>query len=209
MTNLDRNIPSSNLVQSTADKETLQQRSDALDSHTLRNSPPTLDKARADLNAPVAENARVPDMNEGDDNLVATGAGTLGGAAVGAVAGLVGGPPGALVGGVIGGIVGGIAGNDIAQPDHKEEDRYWREQHQQTPYYSETRARYADLDYDRDYREAYRLGYDDRTHYASNINFDEVEPDLQRKWEQVKGESRLTWEQAKFAVRDAWQRATR
>ena len=49
-------------------------------------------------------------MNEGEDNVLATSAGTLGGAAVGATAGLVGGPPGAVVGGIIGGVVGGIAG---------------------------------------------------------------------------------------------------
>lgn len=37
-------------------------------------------------------------MNEAGENLVATGAGTLGGAAVGAAFGVVGGPPGAVVG---------------------------------------------------------------------------------------------------------------
>lgn len=190
--------------------------------------------ARPDLNTPAKESHHVPDMNEGKDNVAATGAGTLGGAAVGAVAGLVGGPPGAVVGGIIGGIVGGIAGNDIATPDqakqadnyqHPEnlaeadnyqhpdslnvEDNYWRDEYHNRPYYNETRTTYSDLDYDRDYRGAYRVGYENRSMYERDANFEHAEPELRSKWEQLKGDSRLNWEEAKFAVKDAWHRVTR
>lgn len=66
----------------------------------LQDTSSTIDNARPDLNSPPANNNHVPDMNEGGENLVATGAGTLGGAAVGA-----------------------IAGNDIAQADNKKDDK--------------------------------------------------------------------------------------
>ncbi|HFX7637713.1 hypothetical protein [Acinetobacter baumannii] len=166
----------------------------------------TIDNARPDLYSPPTNNNYVPDMNEAGENLVATGAGTLGGAAVGAAFGVVGGPPGAVVGGIIGGVVGAIAGNDIAQTnnqkddsnDWQEEDNYWRENYKKMPYYTENK----NLEYDRDYRAAYRLGYENRVHNNAEINFSEVESKLKTKWEQVKGSSRLQWEEAKFAVED-------
>ena len=170
------------------------------------------DHARPDLNVPRSADPRVPDMNEGEEHLAATGAGTLGGAAVGATLGAVGGPPGALVGGAIGGIVGGLAGSDIAHKEHvdplEREDHYWRESYLQKPYYQDSRNHYPDLDYDRDYQNAYRLGYESRMRLQPETRFDDVEHDLQTQWEQFKGESRLKWEEAKFAVKDAWNRIT-
>ncbi|WP_347456293.1 hypothetical protein ABEF89_06265 [Acinetobacter thermotolerans] len=179
----------------------------------------------ADPNLASTESSRPldPDEKEAEkgDQALATGAGSVGGAAVGATLGMVGGPGGSLVGGIIGGVLGGIAGKDISTSDHPdrttnetsglldEHDNYWREQHQQRPYYSESRNAYADLDYDRDYRGAYRLGYENRAHYNGKVAFDQVEPDLKTKWEQFKGESRLNWEQAKHAVKDAWDRTTK
>lgn len=164
------------------------------------------DNARPDLNSPPTNNNHVPDMNEGGEDLAAVSAGTLGGAAIGAAFGVVGGPPGAVVGGIIGGVVGGIAGNDIAQTNNQkddsnywqEEDNYWRENYKKMPYYTENK----NLEYDRDYRAAYRLGYENRVHNNAEINFSEVESKLKTKWEQVKGSSRLQWEEAKFAVED-------
>lgn len=170
------------------------------------------ESARPDLNSAPTNNNRVPDMNEGGEDLLATSAGTLGGAAVGVAMGLVGGPPGALVGGIIGGVVGGIAGNDIAQNDHpsdednyKQQDSYWRENFDKTPYYQMNR----EMDYEQDYRMAYRLGYESRLKYHKNIDFIDVENDLKNQWEQIKGQSRLKWEEARFAVKDAWNRANR
>ncbi|MDC4483164.1 hypothetical protein NQ758_10620 [Acinetobacter baumannii] len=175
-------------------------------SKPLQDISSTIDNARPDLNSPPTNNNHVPDMNEGGKNLVATGAGTLGGAAVGAAFGVVGGPPGAVVGGIIGGVVGAIAGSDIAQTnnqkddsnDWQEEDNYWRENYKKMPYYTENK----NLEYDRDYRAAYRLGYENRVPNNAEINFSEVESKLKAKWEQVKGSSRLQWEEAKFAVED-------
>ncbi|MGE9795702.1 hypothetical protein [Acinetobacter baumannii] len=175
-------------------------------SKPLQDISSTIDNARPDLNSPPTNNNHVPDMNEVGENLVATGAGTLGGAAVGAAFGVVGGPPGAVVGGIIGGVVGAIAGSDIAQTnnqkddsnDWQEEDNYWRENYKKMPYYTEDK----NLEYDRDYRAAYRLGYENRVHNNAEINFSEVESKLKAKWEQVKGSSRLQWEEAKFAVED-------
>ena len=66
------------------------------------------------------------------------------------------------------------------------------------PYYTEDK----NLEYDRDYRAAYRLGYENRVDNNAEINFSEVESKLKTKWEQVKGSSRLQWEDAKFAVED-------
>lgn len=175
-------------------------------SKPLQDISSTIDNARPDLNSPPINNNHVPNMNEGGENLVATGAGTLGGAAVGAAFGVVGGPPGAVVGGIIGGVVGAIAGSDIAQTnnqkddsnDWQEEDNYWRENYKKMPYYIEDK----NLEYDRDYRTAYRLGYENRVDNNAEINFSEVESKLKTKWEQVKGSSRLQWEEAKFAVED-------
>ncbi|MFW1777566.1 hypothetical protein ACG9XQ_10670 [Acinetobacter baumannii] len=175
-------------------------------SKPLQDISSTIDNARPDLNSPPINNNHVPDMNEGGENLVATGAGALGGAAVGAAFGVVGGPPGAVVGGIIGGVVGAIAGSDIAQTnnqkddsnDWQEEDNYWRENYKKMPYYTEDK----NLEYDRDYRAAYRLGYENRVDNNAEINFSEVESKLKTKWEQVKGSSRLQWEEAKFAVED-------
>lgn len=142
-------------------------------------------------------------MNEGKEDLMSTSAGTLGGAAVGAAFGIAGGPPGAVVGGIIGGIVGGIAGHDIAQPEaQNSEDAYWRDNYRHASYYQENQ----NFEYERDYRSAYRLGYESRPHYEKNRNFSEVESQLEAKWENFKGESRLTWEQAKLAAKDAWDR---
>lgn len=172
-------------------------------SSASQTDPSKIEQARPDLNSPPTHNNHVPDMNEGKEDLVSTGAGTLGGAAVGAAFGIAGGPPGAVVGGIIGGIVGGIAGHDIAKPDAKNpEDDYWRDNYRHASYYQENQ----NLEYERDYSSAYRLGYESRPHYEKGRNFSEVETELEAKWEHFKGESRLTWEQAKLAAKDAWNR---
>ena len=169
------------------------------------NVDPTDVNARPDL-----DTNRVPDMNEARDHPVGTSVGVLGGAATGAAVGAAAGPVGAVVGGIAGGVVGGLAGNEIADAiDPTAEDVYWRDQYQNRPYYNETRSVYADVDYDRDYRGAYRLGYENRPLYEQNVDFDRAEPELRTKWEQMKGDSRLNWEEAKFAAKDAWQRVTR
>ena len=161
------------------------------------------DQARDDLNAD-------PITGEPGSHPVGTGLGAGGGAAAGAAIGAVGGPIGAIVGGVVGAIVGGAAGHAAGEAVNPTlEEAYWRENYTNTPYYQTDVAQYSDLDYDRDYGSAYRLGYDKRAHYDRDYTFDRAESDLSREWNEVKGESRLKWEQAKNATRDAWDRATR
>jgi len=120
------------------------------------------------------------------------------------------GPVGTAVGGVVGAVVGGLAGHGVGEVvNPTEEEAYWRENSLNTPYYTEARTSYSDLDYDRDYHTAYQVGYENRAHYDANTRFEDAESDLRIKWEQVKGESRLNWEQAKYAIRDAWNRVSR
>ena len=88
------------------------------------------------------------------------------------------------------------------------DDAYWRDAYLTMPYYETTLLVLPDVDYDRDYQAAYRLGYEDRPYYSREHRFEDAENDLRLKWEHVKGESRLKWEQAKQAVKDAWNRAT-
>jgi len=207
MTNTNRPVSDISPVAST---ERSSERSNSLNNDLIKSSPSTDASARPDLNSPATESHRVPDMAEAGDHLAATSAGTVGGAALGATLGMVGGPPGAVVGGLVGGIVGGLAGNDIAQKANpEEEDTYWREQHKDRPYFHETRTTHHDLDYDRDYRGAYEVGYKNRPLFDSDTHFEQVEPELQSQWEGSKGQSRLNWEQAKFAAKDAWLRAHR
>lgn len=140
---------------------------------------------------------------------IGTGVGAAGGAAAGAAIGAVGGPVGAVVGGVVGAVVGGLAGKGAAEAiNPTEEDHYWREQSVNMPYYQHTLKQYPDASYQRDYQQAYRLGYEERRLHPADTSFSQVEAELEQKWQQVKGESRLTWQQAKQASQDAWQRLT-
>lgn len=154
------------------------------------------EQTREDLNAD-------PITGEAGSHPVGTGIGAAGGAATGAAIGAVGGPLGALVGGAVGAIVGGLAGHAAGEAiDPTHEEAYWREAHSTTPYYQN------DLNYDRDYGSAYRLGYENRKHYDATHRFEDAEDDLRVKWEEVKGDSRLKWEDAKQASKDAWNRIT-
>ena len=47
------------------------------------------------------------------------------------------------------------------------------------------------------------LGYSGYGSYRGK-RFEDVESDLERNWEQTKGNSRLAWNEAKGAVRDGW-----
>ncbi|WPC33628.1 hypothetical protein O4M77_07635 [Acinetobacter sp. YWS30-1] len=173
---------------------------DNFDRDVIKNAPKDV---RDDLNAD-------PITGEPGAHPVGTGVGAAGGAAAGAAVGAAGGPVGAAVGGVVGAVVGGLAGKGVGEAvNPTEEAAFWRDNAVETPYYSDARTTYSDLDYDRDYNAAYRVGYENRGAYDANTRFEDVESDLKVKWEQVKGQSRLNWEQAKFAVRDAWNRVTR
>lgn len=131
---------------------------------------------------------------------VGAGAGAaVGGAAAGAAAGAVGGPVGAAVGAVVGGVAGGLAGKAIAeQIDPTVEHAYWEENYTDRDYVAD------EAEYD-EYGPAYEYGWEARTKYDTN-NFDEVEADLARGWEERRGKSKLDWKSARPATRDAWDR---
>lgn len=160
------------------------------------------DKVKNDLNAD-------PITGEPGSHPVGTGIGAAGGAAAGAAIGSVAGPLGTLVGGAVGAVVGAVAGHNAGEAiNPTEEDSYWRQHSATTEYFGQSRNLYADVNYDRDYQTAYRVGYENRHHYGPDSTFEEAEAALKLKWEAIKGESRLSWEQAKFAVRDAWNKVS-
>jgi len=131
---------------------------------------------------------------------VGTGLGAAaGGLAAGAAAGTVAGPVGTVVGAAVGAIAGGLAGKGIAEAiDPTAEDAYWRDSYSSRPYVE------SGSSYD-DYGPAYRYGVDTYSNYVGR-EFDDVDAELGRGWNRVRGTSRLDWDRAKFAARDSWQR---
>jgi len=130
---------------------------------------------------------------------VGTGVGAAGGATAGAALGAMAGPVGAAVGLVAGAVAGGLTGKSIAELiDPTVEDAYWRENYSSRPYVD------TDVPYDA-YAPAYRVGYEGRAHFPDR-EFDEVESELEREYDGVRGESAIPWEKARQATRDAWHR---
>jgi len=133
---------------------------------------------------------------------VGTGLGAAGGAVAGAALGAVAGPVGAAVGLVAGAVAGGLTGTTMAELlDPTAEDAYWRENYSSRPYV-ETNVSYPA------YAPAYRVGYEGLERYQGR-RFEEAEAELERDYEDSRGNSPLTWAQAKQATRDAWHRAER
>jgi hypothetical protein len=146
---------------------------------------------------------RDPITGEPGSHPVGTGVGAAaGGIAAGAAAGTVAaGPIGTLVGAAAGAVAGGLAGKAVAEHfDPTAEDAYWRQNFEREPYFQNG------MTYD-DYGPAYRLGYESRGRY-SGANFDDIDNDLMRDYENSRGTSRLSWDHAKHAVRAAWNRVT-
>jgi hypothetical protein len=77
-------------------------------------------------------------------------------------------------------------------------DRTWRDQFKTRPYFDKS------MDFDRDYRPAYRYGSFLRSQNPRRNWDDSTESEFGRQWDRFKGDSRLTWDRAKLAVRDAW-----
>jgi hypothetical protein len=132
--------------------------------------------------------------------------------ATGTAIGMAAGPLGAAVGAVAGSIAGGILGHRLAErmhpsvagpveidagPHYEELESSWRKQFAEHQYPGEFRTF-------EDYLPAYRYGYESRARYPG-VRFEEIEPDLEWRWEVVRGSSPLTWEEARVAVRDAWE----
>ena len=133
---------------------------------------------------------------------VGTGVGAvLGGAAAGAATGTVAGPVGTVIGAAVGAVVGGLAGKSVAeQIDPTVEAAYWKDNYSSRPYVEQGSS------FD-DYGPAYGYGVDAYSRYPGRA-FEDVEPNLSRDWDTVRGSSSLTWDRAKNASRDAWQRVS-
>ena len=133
---------------------------------------------------------------------VGTGIGAaIGGAAAGAATGTVAGPVGTVIGAAIGAVAGGLAGKGIAEAiDPSAEDAYWRENYSRRPYVD------AGLGYE-EFGPAYGFGVDAYRRYPGR-RYEDIEPDLSREWDSVRGGSNLTWDRARHATRDAWDRVS-
>ena len=144
---------------------------------------------------------RDPITGEPGSHPIGTAVGGLGGAAAGAAIGAIGGPLGMLIGGAIGAIAGGSAGHAAGEAiDPTVEDTYWNDTYRNTTYYKEG------YDYSTDYQPAYAVGYANRARYPVGTSFESVESDLERSWNEVKGNSRLAWAEAREAIRDGWDK---
>jgi hypothetical protein len=132
----------------------------------------------------------------------AGGAVGIGGAvAAGAAMGTVVGPVGTAIGAAIGAVVGGLAGKSVAEGiNPTAEHDYWRQHYSKRPYVSQGSG------YD-EYAPAYQYGWESTGQHTGK-RFNEVETDLGRDWDRVKGKSALKWDQAKHAVRDGWDHVT-
>jgi uncharacterized protein YcfJ len=140
--------------------------------------------------------------DESDSHPLGTGAGAAGGMATGAALGAPGGPVGMVVGAAIGAVAGGVAGKRVAESiDPTAENTYWQDNYRNETYVN------RDLDYDQ-YEPAYRTGYTGYGKYEGR-KFDEVENDLERDYEQAKGNSSLAWSDAKHATKAAWHKVER
>lgn len=97
---------------------------------------------------------------------------------------------------------GTIAGQSaMAVVDPTAEAAYWSANYMTRGYVERDRP-YGD------YEPAYQHGWESRARLGGRP-FREVESDLERGWDNVKGASKLAWIQAKRAVSDAWHRAGR
>jgi hypothetical protein len=135
---------------------------------------------------------------------------TAGGAPISSLLGAADGAaaPGALaetlpdaVGAVAGAVAGGMTGSKFADSiDPLAEEAYWRENYASRPYVTQGTTF-------NEYRPAYSYGVDAHRRFEGR-SFEQVEAELMREWDGVKGMSSLTWENAKHAARDSWQRVS-
>jgi hypothetical protein len=87
---------------------------------------------------------------------------------------------------------------DRTHQTYRAMDSKWRTEHMNRDYFDKG------FEYDRDYAPAYRYGAFSKQRYGDRGWDANLERDLERDWNKVKGSSRLTWDRAKMAARDAW-----
>ena len=131
------------------------------------------------------------------DHSIGEGTGAVAGSVTGAAVGSVAGPVGTVVGAVVGGVVGAKAGDSIAEAINPTDyNDYFETNYKSAPYYSSGR------DWS-DYQPAYQYSYDTYGRYRGQ-RFEDVEPQLERDWNNVRGQSSMAWNDAKGAVREGW-----
>ena len=136
---------------------------------------------------------------------VGAGVGAAGGAAAGGAIGAVGGPVGIAAGAIVGGLVGGLAGKGVAEKiDPTVEHEHWRGQYSDRDYTDSNRP------YD-DYAPAYQYGWESSAREIdrdaeSTRDFDAIEAELARDWNEHRSDDDLTWDEARPATRDAYNR---
>ena len=139
-----------------------------------------------------------------NENLAARGAAS--GAATGATTGAtVNGPDrsaDSAAGASAAVLVAATPGDGIAEAMNPAAyDEYWKSNYASRPYFVSGRE-WAD------YEPAYQYGYKSFGAHRGR-QFADVESDLKRQWDTVRGKSRLMWEEAKEAVRDGWRHVER
>src|ERR1700712_1971845 len=123
-----------------------------------------------------------------------------GGMAFGAAVGTVAGPIGMAVGALVGAVAGGLTGKGVAEAiAPTSEDAYWRANYA-------SRAYATPRDADDEWGPAYAYGV---AHYNRNVaaNFEDVEGEMARGWNEARGPSSMEWTRARLAAYDAWQNA--
>lgn len=83
--------------------------------------------------------------------------------------------------------------------DWGDQDLYWRDNYGGRPYTQ------ADRPY-KYYQPAYKYGHEAAFTYGGRAWDDEIDHDLERGWEQARGESNCSWGEVREAVRDAYDR---
>lgn len=158
--------------------------------------------AKPEDNKPADSIPRDPITDAPGFHPIGTGIGAVvGGAAIGAITGTAAGPLGAAVGAAVGALAGGLAGKEIARSiDPAEQEAHWRSVFSKRPYV-EPGATFLD------YGPAYAYGVDAYSRYPGE-RYEEIENQLSRDWDTVRGDSGLSWERARHATRDAWQRVS-
>jgi len=137
------------------------------------------------------------DPSEGTSHPIGKGAGALAGAVAGGAVASSAGPIGTVGGALIGGIAGWLEGKTIAEglnPD--EQINHWGKTYKNRPYFKNGRSW-------TDYEPAYKYGM---YSYDADREYEDVEEELERDWDRVRGDSRLTWAEANEASRDAWNK---
>lgn len=131
-------------------------------------------------------------------------AGGVSGVVVGAAVGSLGGPVGTVIGGIAGAIGGWWAGRSVAEAAQEYslgDDAVYRNHYDNSP------NRLADRDYE-SVSPAYRLGHlaARNPHYRGRA-FSEIEPDLQRGWNDSLGNTHGGWDSVRIYAQDAYDRS--